>query len=251
MSEHIICAGETLSSVAGAYGLSGWQGLYYAEVNQAFRQRHPDPWYIPIGIAIAIPESAPEQQDVLARRIHVFAALERDVRQLGSEQGALLASKAAPAPPRAEPAALGEITRGLVATTLRAIRLLKAAERGSSRANLALAEDALGRWPLAARNECASLLTLLTRAAESVPWAIPAGAARSWCDAGSPNYWAKCLFPTINGQGAFEPERLLTILRGAQQIALANVMQQLGSLRVGAIMESSRLARLQATEQNP
>jgi hypothetical protein len=171
---------------------------------------------------------------------------------LAVEQLSLLEGDAACTALQASDEALDEITRGLVATTLQAIRILKASEHGCSRTNWTLAEDALRRWSLVARHERASLLSLLSRAAESVPWTIPAAAARGWCDVASPNFWARPLLTTINGlaPGASEPRWPLTLVRSAQRVALANVAQQLAALRTGATMELNRLARLRENEED-
>ncbi|MCG6860497.1 MAG: hypothetical protein LJE70_04335 [Chromatiaceae bacterium] len=253
MTEHLIGAGESLAAVADIYELSGWQGLYYADVNRGFRQCHPDPWELRSGVAIAIPGSIEEQQYALSARYRLLEALQRDVLELAAEQEAFLAGRAADEALLLSPQEMfSDLARLLAATTLRAIRLLKASERGCSRTDWALAEDALQRWPLTARHECATLFSLVARSAQSVPWVIPTVAARGWCDVVSPSFWAKPLLAVADGSELAAPElkRLLSIVRGARQVALANVMQQLASLHTGALMELNRLARLQENEQD-
>jgi hypothetical protein len=247
MKEHLISDGESLISVADLYGLSGWQGLYYADVNQRFRQSYPDPWNIQFGSTIAIPDSAGEQQYALVARCRFIEALQSDVMRLAAEQGVFLSGSSASKALASSQDTFGEIARPLADTTLRAVRLLKAAEHGCSRSNWLLADDALHRWPLTARHECAMLFSLVARSTQGVLWLVPAVAARGWCDAASPNFWAKPLLAIADRVAAVtpEPDLLLPVLRGALQVALANVTQQLAALRTGAMMELNHLARIQ------
>ena len=252
MREHLLSEGESLDSVADLYELSGWQGLYFAGVNQEFRRRHPDPWDIRDGVAISIPESAEEQQHALAARCRFLETLQADVARLAAEQKAFLSGGSAGKAQASPQEMFGEITCALADTTLQAVQLLKAAENGCSRSNWALAKDALHRWPLTARHECATLLSLVSRSSQGVPWLVPAAAARGWCDAASPNFWAKPLLAIADGIGpaAPEPDLLLPVLLGALQVAQANLMQQLAALRTGALMELNRLARIQEEAQH-
>lgn len=254
MKEYRLKPGESLAEAADANRLSGWQGLYFADVNRAFRERHPDPWGLPSDIAIAIPGSAAEQEWALAARFRFLGSLEQDVRQLSAEQTALLTRLIAGAGQEARHEELAELVHGVVATTLRAIRLLGASDHRGRRTHSDLAWDALDRWSLDTRHQCLSLLSLLARASQEIPWGIPAVAARGWCDAASPHFWAKTLAPAIGASGpgaSLSWERRLEVLRSSHQVTLAQVVQQLSALRTGAMMEINHLARLEETGKLP
>ncbi len=60
MIEHTVRAGESLSSIAKAYGLESWQALYNAPENQTFRLKFPNPNKVSPGAKIAIPSAAPK-----------------------------------------------------------------------------------------------------------------------------------------------------------------------------------------------
>jgi len=247
MNQYRLKPGESLAQAAVANRLSGWQGLYFADVNRAVRERYPDPWALPAGIAIAIPGSAAEQERVLTARLRSLEKLEREVRQLAAEQIALLSKVGAGScrEPRQED--LAALVQGLVTTTLQAIRLLTASDHSGRRIHWDLAWDARGRWSLDSRPKCLSLLSLLARAAQDTPWRIPAVAARGWCDAASPHFWGKTL---VSALGAADPgrsspwQRRLDLVRSSHQVTLANVVQQVSVLRTGAMMELNHLARL-------
>jgi hypothetical protein len=244
--EHRLGAEESLATVADDYGLSGWQGLYFSEVNRGFRERHPDPWGIPAGVTIAIPRSVREQNQALSQRVSALEALKDGASRLAADQASVLGRLRAHQEWQAGSEGPAEVTRALVSTTLKAIRLLMVFESGLGRTNRALTEDALCRWSLLTRHECATLFSLLARSAEATAWVIPAPAARGWCDVASPHFWGRSLLSQISGTGppAGDSERLTVLVRSAHQGALANVQQQLDSLRTGALMEINRLARL-------
>lgn len=247
MADHLMAMGETLAEVAESCGASGWQGVYYAEVNQEFRVRHPDPWDIPPGARILIPDSTAEQRVALLARIRTLETLIAEAAAIGAEQLALLRTDLARTALDDPERQLGPFIRGLASSILGSIRLLKAPESGGDRASLALTGEALQRWALTTRSECASLLTLLAGAGRGVSWVVPQVLARGWCDAASPNFWAKPLVPVVSGLGWAQGQAavLLSVLHRAQEVAYAGVLHQLQSLRTTAMMELNRLGRLE------
>lgn len=252
MNDHLFATGESLAEVAVICRLSGWQGLYYADVNRGFRERYPDPWDIPGGARISVPGCAAEQRAALLSRIRTLDSLLNEVKAIGAEQLALLKSALARAALDDPEKRLGPFMRGLVYSILRSIRLLNESEGEVTRANLALTDDALHRWALASRTECASMLSLLVRAALGASWTVPQVAARGWCDAASPHFWGRPLVPTIAGleRPDRDPGQLLRQLHCTQEVALARVLQQLVSLRTDAMMELNRLARQEYEDES-
>ena len=238
--EHPIQAGETLRSIAAQYQLSGWQGLYYAEINGRFRYRYPDPRLLPLGEAIGIPTAA-EQQTALSQRIQTLRALADEAQACFQRQETLVQTLSLPE------ADLGEATRFLVSTTLTAIRCLQAPEYPHNSAAIALTEDALEHWSLHRREECASLISLLARAAQGAPWLLSDRKARSWCDPRSPNFWAKSFTARLDGLQGADP-LLGTRLRTALQNTRSQILQSIDRLRTEAIMERNHLARIQEAE---
>jgi len=238
-STHEIEIGDTLESVARTFGLSGWQGLYFAPTNTAFRDRYPSPWRIPIGAVISLPASTEEQRFALTERTRLLDLVRRSAMRIGREQAlALAADSPAATPP------LARMTRRVADTTLDAIQLLKAADGGSSLSNWALARDAARRWPLSGQPECASLLSLLARAAESVCWGIPEQTAQAWCDAANPSFWGKSLVMLLGRrEQRMDLDATLPALRIAQQAAVSRTLQQIDSLHGGVVTELGRLAR--------
>jgi hypothetical protein len=244
--EHVLRPGETLNAVAERYQVSGWQGLYFADSNRGFRQLHPDPWCLPVGVSIKIPDSIPEQLSSLAWRKHSLESQERGVRRLAAEQARFLSEQVHRSSSRDGALLMSALTRSVVSTTMRAITLLEARDYNARHTDLNLLEDALGRWPLIRPSECASLLSMLARASIDLPWSISGVAARAWCDAGSPNYWAKLLQSLLRqpDPGSDNIRRSLPLMMRAHQTASAHVLQNLGALRTGAVMEANHLARL-------
>lgn len=243
---HSFAAGETLTAVAEAHGLSGWQGLYYAAVNRDFRRRYPDPWRIPPGARIRLPTTFLEQQQALTERLGQLARLRATVRQLLTQQRDLLtgAMTTRLAKEGEVPIVPGELIRGLAATTLRAIDASQAGEDRLAGRSLALAEDALERWPLVGRPECATLFSLLARAAATRFWVLPAPVARAWCEVHGPNFWARQLIVWLNPPPAAAARPFpLAGLRAAQDVVAAQVDPSLAVLRTTALMERNRLAR--------
>ncbi len=232
--EHRIQAGETLDTIAAQYQLSGWQGLYYAAVNERFRHRHPNPRSpLPLGEQIGIPCAA-EQQIALSQRIQGLHHLAIWVQPVFQHQETWVLAISFPSMD------LGEATRSFVRTTLEAIHCLQAPEYAHNQTAIALTEDALARWSLHQREECASLLSLLERATRNAPWILPEGIARNWCDPSSPNFWAKPFLAQLRGLAS------QTInLRQALQSTRSQILQSIDRLRTEAIMERNRLARLQ------
>ncbi|MCU0834553.1 MAG: hypothetical protein MUC77_08970 [Chromatiaceae bacterium] len=245
MADHLMAPGETLAEVAEASGASGWQGVYYAEVNQEFRVRHPDPWDIPPGARVLIPSSMREQRVALLARIRTLETLISETTAIGADQLVLLRTDLARTALEDPERQLGPFTRRLASSILGSIRLLKAPESGGDRASLALAGEVLQRSALTTRSECASLLTLLAGAARGVSWVVPQALGRGWCDAASPNFWAKPLVSMVAGWARAEGQALLPVLRRAHEVAYAGVLHQLQSLRTTAMMELNRLARLE------
>jgi hypothetical protein len=247
MADHLMAVGETLAEVAEASGASGWQGVYYADVNRDFRHWHPDPWDIPPGARVLIPSSTAEQRVALLGRIRTLEALIAEAMAIGAEQVALLGTDLARTALDDPEWYLGPFLRRLASSILGSIRLLKAPESAGDRASVALTGEALQRWALATRAECASLLTLLAGAARGVSWVVPQVLARGWCDAASPHFWAKPLVPAVAGLGRAEGQAatLVPALRRAHEVAHAGVLHQLQSLRTTAMMELNRLSRLE------
>ncbi len=229
MADHLMAPGETLAEVAEASGASGWQGVYYAEVNQEFRVRHPDPWDIPPGARVLIPSSMREQRVALLARIRTLETLISETTAIGADQLVLLRTDLARTALEDPERQLGPFTRRLASSILGSIRLLKAPESGGDRASLALAGEVLQRSALTTRSECASLLTLLAGAARGVSWVVP----------------HKPLVSMVAGWARAEGQALLPVLRRAHEVAYAGVLHQLQSLRTTAMMELNRLARLE------
>jgi hypothetical protein len=250
--EHVLRPGEPLTAVAERYQVSGWQGLYFAGSNHGFRQLHPDPWCLPPGASITIPDSVAEQLSVLAWRQRYLDSQEQGVRRLAAEQATSLSEHVHGSSSRDAVLLMSTLTRSVVSTTVRAITLLKTPDYNARHTDLRLLEDALGRWSLTKSSECASLLSMLARSAKGLPWLISGVAARAWCDAGSPNFWAKLLyrFPRQADPSSDNIRRSLSVILRAHQAASANVLQNLGALRTGAVMEANHLARLERSRQS-
>ena len=245
MPEHILSDGDTLGQVAERYLLSGWQGLYYAQANRRLREEFPDPWSLGAGCSVAIPDFA-DQEATLLGRMRSLEDLERRVRRLASEQQGLLGSALLQRALDDPHHHLGDFVRALGNQTLAAIALLKGAETAYSATDGVLAGAALMRWGLVTPRECATLFSLLSRAARAVPWVIPAAAARGWCDVASPQYWGKALLSIRSGSGGQSNETLLALgVRRSLEVAVADVIRQVAMLRSGATMELNNLHRNQ------
>ncbi|MBK1705561.1 hypothetical protein [Halochromatium glycolicum] len=247
MTRHLIQATESLSTLAATYQLSGWQGLYFAAVNSAFRQQFPDPWAIPQGAEIAIPESALEQQAALSLRQAQLEGLEKQVNTLADKQRQLLLAPFGTTGPSAPQAVMSSVIHSVVSTATEAISLLKAPDWRCSHRDHDLLSDALQRWVLGDAEAAASLLSLLTRAARGVPWCLPATNAQAWCDPSCPLFWAKPLIlshlPSAFADARCQRATVSTLLR-AHQLTLTQLIRQLRLLRTEVIMEANHLGRL-------
>jgi hypothetical protein len=247
LTRHLIQAAESLKSIAATYQLSGWQGLYFAQSNTAFRQQFPSPWAIPEGVEIAIPQSEQEQQAALILRQTQLKTTEQRVNQLAEKQRRLLLAPFGSTEASDAPAMVTTVVWSVTSTTAEAISVLKTSDWHGGHRDLDLLNDALARWDLDDSGAAASLLSLLTRAARPVHWSVPAASAQAWCDPSFPQFWAKPLIlgnlPNAYADSARQRTSVGALLR-AQHLAVEQVIRQLRSLRTEAIMESNHLARL-------
>lgn len=233
---HRVAPGETLDEIARTHALPGWQSLYFSWTNRSLRSGCPDPWNLRIGAVLAIPSDRIELRATLERRLGWLDRLRREVRALLWRQTKRLRDTVN-AHPRQR---LTDLILSTVETTLDAIELLEAAEVSSHHAARALVRDAAERRPPIDTVRRAELLTLLARAAGGVIWAIPEARARSWCDAGSPSFWAAGL---RFGRTPSRTSRLGEDLARSCQVAGEAVLRALDSLYCGALDEAGQLAR--------
>lgn len=247
MTRQLIRAAGSLSELAKRYQLAGWQGLYFAEVNAAFRQQFPNPWGIPDHIEIGIPGSSFEQLTALSLRIAQLQAVERQVERLADKQRRLLLSPFGNTEPSEPRLVICGVVKSVVSTTGEAIGLLKSPDWRAPHKDLELLGDALARSTSPDLRNAALLFSLLARAAQAVPWCVPAVSAEAWCDPRCPHFWAKPLLlsnlPITYADPAAQRASVSALLR-AQQLAVEHVIRQLRSLRTEAVMESNHLARL-------
>ena len=246
---HIFRSNETLDVVARQYGLSGWQGLYFCVSNAEFRVKYPDPWDLPDGVMIEIPRTAEEQRWALTERMQLLDRVKREVAALSATQATILTMRTVLvgqglAQVGGEPR-LSALTRAVARTSLQAMQLLKFAETDLSRTNWALANDAVRRWCLKDRSECATLFSLVARAGDGIAWGIRKSTAQWWCDCASPHFWGKALVEFLRNPRA-EEARLDAVaqhLAAANRTAVSDVVRQLDHLYVGTISELNALAR--------
>jgi LysM domain len=66
---HVVRQGQTLVSIAKAYGFTDWQLIYLASCNQNLRRLRPNPNLIKIGDTILIPPKPEEIRAVLQQRL--------------------------------------------------------------------------------------------------------------------------------------------------------------------------------------
>lgn len=234
--QHRVAPGETLDVIARTHALPGWQSLYFSRANRSLRSGCPNPWNPPIGAVLAIPSDRMELRATLERRLGWLDRLRREARALLWLQTKRLRDTVN-AHHRQD---LTHLIMSTVETTLDAIELIEDAEMSSHHAARALVRDAAERRPPIDTVRRAELLTLLARAAEGVIWAIPEPRARSWCDAGSPSFWAAGL--------RFGPTPSCTSRHGEDlalscQLAGEAVLLALDSLYCGALDEAGQLAR--------
>lgn len=247
MTRHRIQATDTLADLALRYRLAGWQGLYFAQLNDGFRQRYPDPWQIPVGAEIGIPATSAEQFYVLQRRCADLQRLEDDVKRLAEAQQQLLVAPYGSTTSANPEVVFAQLADGVVRTTANAVRLLRAPDWASAHRDLALLEDALQRWRIEGLGATASLFSLLRRAVQGVPWAVPSTSAQAWCDPATAQFWAKPFISSTSVSFFSDLEaqrRSVRVMLGAQRAVVDRLVRQLRSLRIEAIMETNHLARL-------
>ena len=247
MNQHLIQATESLADLANTYQLSGWQGLYFAPVNHAFRQQFPDPWQIPSGVEIRIPTSSAEQFAALQDRRAELQAREEAVKRLADEQRQRLVAPFGTTDNADSQTFIAELAEDIVRSSAQAIGLLKAPDWVSAHRDLALLNDALQRWRTPGLETTASLLSLLTRAVRGVPWSVPSASAQAWCDPSSAQFWAKAFLSPNLALLHADPEaqrRSVRVMLGAQQTVVDQLLRHLRAMRTEAIMETNHLARV-------
>jgi hypothetical protein len=247
LTRHCIQATESLSDIAAAFRLSGWQGLYFAPVNADFRRQYPDPWQIPPGVEIGIPGSPDEQFFALQRRSADLQARENTIKQLAARQQELLLAPFGATNSEPPQTLVARLAEDIVRSTVSAIETLKAPDWVNPHRDLALLEDALQRWRIDGLDAAASLLSLLTRAVQRVPWSVPSPIARAWCDPSSAQFWAKQFIMPAKTSFATDPQvqrQSVRAMIGAQQTVVDQLVRHLRGMRTAAIMESNHLARL-------
>lgn len=251
---HLIDSNETLDAVARQYGLSGWQGLYFCASNAAFRAQYPDPWDLPGGVVIEIPRAAEEQRWALTERMQLLNRIKRGVAGLSTRQASMLTTgvvttRQGAIPVGGEPR-LSALTRAVARTSLQAMQLLKLDETDLSRTNWALADDAVRRWCLNDRSECATLFSLVGRAGDGIAWGIRKSTAQWWCDCASPHFWGKAFVEFLRNPRAEEArlDALTQHLVAANRNAVSDVVRQLDHLYVGLVSELNELARQQQAD---
>ncbi len=168
--QHCLQAGESLPLVAERYDLPGWQSLYFSGCNLTFRQQHPDPWNLPEGAVLSIPELGDEQRQVLTWRMGMLERIEKDVsaaarEQIDSLQGLKLELAGGAEGQRPM---LGRVLATVVRSTVNAMHMVKFFEAGMSTQNGFLALDAAARWDLSDLGQAAGLANLLGRAADGI-----------------------------------------------------------------------------------
>ncbi len=245
--QHCLQAGESLPLVAERYDLPGWQSLYFSGCNLTFRQQHPDPWNLPEGAVLSIPELGDEQRQVLTWRMGMLERIEKDVsaaarEQIDSLQGLKLELAGGAEGQRPM---LGRVLATVVRSTVNAMHMVKFFEAGMSTQNGFLALDAAARWDLSDLGQAAGLANLLGRAADGIVWGIEPATAQTWCDANSPQFWGVPLLRALNRGGVgVDAMQLINTLQGNCRLASTNVSRELRGMRSAAIAELNAWSRL-------
>lgn len=241
--------GDSLPLVAENHGLPGWQTLYFAGCNLQFRINNPNPWNLPSGVVIRIPELTDEHRQILRWRMGMLQAITKDVENLLNEQlrligEAKLALAKGANSPMVVTAISGRVTTDMARTTLRAMHMLKFYEAGMSAQNSALVMDALNNWNSTDPVHAARLVTVLKRATDGIVWGIEPNTAQAWCDPNASFFWGVPLIRAINGIGSGNMMQLLKSLQGNLQNAGSSVLRELKGMRSAANSELGRLVNM-------
>jgi Putative peptidoglycan binding domain/LysM domain len=71
-SDHTVCQGECLSSIAKKYGFVSYKAIYNHPLNDKFRKKRPDPNLIYPGDVIHIPDKQPKEESCDSNLSHRF-----------------------------------------------------------------------------------------------------------------------------------------------------------------------------------
>jgi hypothetical protein len=69
---HVVKKGESIASIAQAYGFADWKTVYDAPANASFRKLRPNPHLIQVGDNITIPDKSEKRQQVSLGANHRF-----------------------------------------------------------------------------------------------------------------------------------------------------------------------------------
>ncbi len=257
LRQYTIEVGDTLHGIAESHRLAGWMALYFAPCNQAFRVQYPNPFRLPVGATLSIPETAGEQHAVLGQLLEWFQSVKRKLPPLRSAQLEWLRSHELRlcrlAGDDRSPDNLTALVRDLAASTHQAIGLLKLADQGMSAANLQLAREALLQHRLDSQHDASLMLNLTARAANEVVWVVGESEARVWCDLGVRSSWARPVLDMLRTDPTQPPSAsalcvLIGKLKSNLLFAADGVMKSLDVTIDGVSYELKNLVRLEAEE---
>ena len=193
---YVIRPRDTLSAIADAHQLAGWQALYFAACNRDFRRRNPDPDKIFVGQKILIPSNSAEQRDAVNARLARLRAVRKSTEGIWREEERVIdqhfgeVKRTGQAVDAAATVAL--VINSLAKLTYKGFQAMKLSEEALEQSNKLLAKETLvGIAKTHGRDNTALVISNIKSESTNTVWLITKSVAQSWCDMSSPSFWGQ------------------------------------------------------------
>jgi len=202
---YVIRQRDTLSAIAEAHKLAGWQALYFASCNKDFRRRNPDPDKILVGQKILIPSNPAEQRNAVNARLTRLRAVRKSTDGLWREQERVIEQHFGEVKRTGQTvdaaATLVLLINSLAQLTYKGFQAMKLTEEALEQSNKLLAKQTLGGIAKThGRDNAALVVSKIKIESTNTVWLITKSVAQSWCDMTSPSFWANTVTNVVSGK---------------------------------------------------
>jgi hypothetical protein len=201
MREHVVVRGESLSTIAGKYGLSSWKALYDAPCNAELRRTRTNPRLLQPGDRVRIP---PDARQLAQQRLRNLRALKLETEKVFARlQRELEANRARVASVGSNVdtiAMVAGIVVNLGGFIKDASKIVKLSGDEVTKANQALVSTHMKNFYDRTGGMVAQAGVFDVTGDEWEVWAFGKVLVKSWYDMTSPSYWAGVITKAQTGQ---------------------------------------------------